>query len=475
MILPGVDTICPEKMIRRVLDNCSNCDSCRFLMDKSCLFFPELYRLYDKEKEEGKVVSKAELHNLAEFCTLCGLCPCPDIRADIIRSKTEQVRKEGMSFRVKLLADVQLFARLAGLMPRLINAIGQIKPIADVLKKIAGIHPERNIPLIAQESFFAWAHQRGLQHQREQQPGVAYFAGCTAGYLFPEVARAVVNVLEHNGISVYVPRQECCGMPTLLEGDEHTTLNRVRSNLKVLLNAAEAGYHLVCSCPTCGFLMKVLLRERAFYSDDYQRFIKAGAYEIKVPDPRAGTTAYTCLKKSMYQDILKDDSYFSSLDPLERIALSDKIKDMGEYLDQLYRDKQLNISFKKLEGRMVYFVPCHQREQEMGSPYEKLLNLIPGLSVQRVGGAMDCCGMGGSLGFKKDFHEASLGLGQSLMKKIIGVQPDAIITDCLSCRLQFTQLLPFQVCHPIELISKACSHGEHDARNISNKKKGSKK
>jgi glycerol-3-phosphate dehydrogenase subunit C len=44
---------------------------------------------------------------------------------------------------------------------------------------------------------------------------------------------------------------------------------------------------------------------------------------------------------------------------------------------------------------------------------------------------MDCCGMGGSLGFKKNFHEASVKLGRPLMKKIKMVEPDAIITECL--------------------------------------------
>ena len=68
---------------------------------------------------------------------------------------------------------------------------------------------------------------------------------------------------------------------------------------------------------------------------------------------------------------------------------------------------------------MVYFAPCHQREQGIGSPYEKLLALIPGLNIEPVGGAMDCCGMGGSLGLKKGFHEASVNLGKPLMKKMV--------------------------------------------------------
>jgi glycerol-3-phosphate dehydrogenase subunit C len=455
-----------EKTIRSVVDACADCDSCRFLMDKSCLLFPELYRLYDKEKEEGKPVNEAKLRDLAELCTLCGLCPCPDIRADVIRGKTQRVSKEGMQIGVRLLADVQFFARLGGLMPRLVNAVMRIKPIADILKKIAGIHAQRDIPLIAQESFFAWARRKGLDRKRDQQRKVAYFAGCTAGYLFPEVARATVNVLEHNGISVYVPPQDCCGMPTLLEGDEPTTLRRVRSNLETLLNAVREGYDLVCSCPTCGFLMKMLLRERAFYSEAYQRSIKAGTDEIKIPDSKAGKTGFTCLKKSMYQAILKDDSYFSGLDPLDRIALSEKITDLGEYLDRLYRDKRLNIHFGKLQGHMVYFAPCHQREQEIGTPYENLLQLIPGLSIKRVGSAMDCCGMGGSLGFKKNFHKISINLGQPLMEKIKKAEPEAIITECLSCRLQFTHALPYPVLHPIELISQAYEAEEPLSREL---------
>ena len=78
----------PEKTIRSILDACADCDTCRFLMDESCLLFPELYQLYDKEKEAGIPVKDVELRKLAELCTLCGLCPCPNIRADVIRGKT---------------------------------------------------------------------------------------------------------------------------------------------------------------------------------------------------------------------------------------------------------------------------------------------------------------------------------------------------------------------------------------------------
>jgi len=42
-----------------------------------------------------------------------------------------------------------------------------------------------------------------------------------------------------------------------------------------------------------------------------------------------------------------------------------------------------------------------------------------------------------------------------LMDKVRGIDPDRIVTDCLSCRLQFNQLLPFPVSHPIEVLRDA--------------------
>ena len=42
-----------------------------------------------------------------------------------------------------------------------------------------------------------------------------------------------------------------------------------------------------------------------------------------------------------------------------------------------------------------------------------------------------------------------------LMNKIRGIDPDRIVTDCLSCRLQFSQPLPFPVSHLIEVLRDA--------------------
>ena len=102
-------------------------------MDESFLFFPELYRLYDKETAEGKPVSNAELRKLSELCTLCGLCPCSNIPADVIRGKTERVRRDGMPLGIRLLADVQRFGLWCGMLPGVVNAVLTFAPLGNVI------------------------------------------------------------------------------------------------------------------------------------------------------------------------------------------------------------------------------------------------------------------------------------------------------------------------------------------------------
>ena len=427
-------------------------------MNEDCLFFPELYRLVDREKESQTAAPDQELKGLVDLCTLCGLCPCPNIRNDVIRAKAARVRENGMSIGNRLLADVQQFGRTCGRLPGLVNGVVSTGLAKRVVKRVAGIHPKRKLPCIPKKNFFAWAKDRGLCRTSAKGHGVAYFAGCTASYLFPEVGRAAVMTLEKNEVQVFVPPQQCCGMPTLVEGDLRATLNRSRSNLDSIRTAKDMGFEPVSSCPTCGFLMKVLLKEGAYHSESYQRLIGAGDDEIKLPKDRS-SGQFTILKKTLYATILKDDGLLSELNPLDRIDVADSFCDVGEYLARLLSEGKLDTRFRTVAKRIIYFAPCHQREQKIGSPYVRLLRLIPGLDVEMVGGPMDCCGMGGSLGYKKGFYEGSISLGASIAAKIRNHQPDVVVTDCLSCRLQFQHLLPFPVSHPLELLSNAYGQG----------------
>ena len=88
----------PEHTARKIVMDCADCDCCRPIMDESCLFFPELYRLYDQEVETGQKITPEELRLLVDRCNFCALCPCPNIRANIIRAKTQFIERDGLKF-----------------------------------------------------------------------------------------------------------------------------------------------------------------------------------------------------------------------------------------------------------------------------------------------------------------------------------------------------------------------------------------
>ena len=85
-----------ERLMWEVVDACTDCDCCMYLMDTNCLFFPVMYKLWDREKETGERITHRDLRHLADLCNYCALCPCPNIREDIITAKTLFVDRDGL-------------------------------------------------------------------------------------------------------------------------------------------------------------------------------------------------------------------------------------------------------------------------------------------------------------------------------------------------------------------------------------------
>jgi glycerol-3-phosphate dehydrogenase subunit C len=487
----------PEDAMREVVDACTDCDCCRYLMDTNCLFFPEIYKLWDREQETGGKITAQELRRLADLCNYCALCPCPNIREAIIKAKTAFIDRDGLGPYIRILEDVERVGKLCGALPRLSNYLLQSKTKGGFIKKSMGIHPKRKMPLFPAQSFPSWARR----HKLDVKPGgtpkrkVAYFTGCSARYIFPELPKAVVSVFQRYGIEIYYPPQQCCGMPSMLEGDRKFTLKMAERTVARLAEVVDDGYDIVCSCPTCAYMIKQVLKQGAYYSEKYQDSVGGDAALLKIPATRKASQGqkdaptfiltelkaefgglhvarkktavmgqgggngdgveFLVLDRSVYGKIMKDDGYFSAIDPLQRIKVAENTHDLGEYLLMLHQAGEFDTNFGNLGQRVLYYPPCHLREQEIGMPYLALLALIPGILTQSLKDIFYCCGMAGIMGYKREFHTASLHIGSRLIRKIKEIAPDRLITDCLSCRLQFNQMTSYEVLHPVELLNLA--------------------
>ena len=465
-----------EERARRVIDRCAGCGHCRDLLDDaSCLFMPELYRLVDREAAGGDKISSAEMQQLIGLCNTCGICPCVPVHTWIHEARDAFVGRDGIPPGIRLIESVQLVGRVGGAAPRLANTLTGDGVMARGVRRVIGIHPERRLPRFPREGFTAWATQRGLQDKpKTTGRKVAYFAGCTARYYFPEVAKATVEVLQRNGVAVYLPEQKCCGMPTMLEGDRSFTFDLARFNVAELARCVADGFDIVCSCPTCGYLLKSVLREGAQYSADYRSLVEQLANEAKGDMGEVSTrlarddAAFTgrvnnrsahgrqpWMLGMVPWKVFNDQGYFAEIGGLDRLRVANHTYDLGEYLRSMHEAGQLDLQLAPVNAEVSYFAPCHQRQQGIGRPWMDLLGLLPDIRLGKVGDGFDCCGQGGIMGFKKEFHESSLKIGSRLFDKINAAAPERLATDCLSCRIQFQQVLPFDVAHPVELLWEA--------------------
>ena len=445
-----------EKTLRDEIDFCRGCEACRSLMDDSCHVFPELYRLVDREAETGEKITTDDLRRLVELCNFCGLCPCHPFRSAILNAKTGFKDEYGLGFGIRTIENVAGIGKLGTAFSRFVNALFQNEAARRLLENTFGIHKDRKFPVFPEETFPQWISKRKKNVKADNKGlKVAYFAGCTARYFFPEVAKSFIDVFEKNGIEIAHLEQKCCSMPSLLEGDRERTLEAARFNVPRLVDAVKAGYDIVCSCPTCGYMLKNVLKRGACYSPELLNSEQSDDGFVKIPLTYGSSYVVSAyVFKHLFEGLLKDDGYFSSITPWDRMLVANNTYDAGEYLRALHLKGGLNTRFGSVEVNAAYYPPCHLREQNIGKPYEDLLQLVPGISIDSIKGIY-CCGNAGIMGFKREYHHLSIKTASRLIAKIKSLDPEVLTTDCLSCRIQFNQLTAYEVYHPIQLISES--------------------
>ncbi len=446
-----------EDKLRDEINKCRNCQACETLLDFSCPAFREMFKLVDQERDSGKQISTNQLIHLVGLCSFCAACPCSDIRAAIIDAKTEYMDQYGLGFRIRAIENVDRIGKWGGALPPVTNFLLQNKVTGVLIKKALGIHRDRKFPSFPKENFAEWLSRRQKKHVEptsRHDRKVAYFPGCTAGYLFPEIPKAVVEILERNGVEVFYLGQQCCGMPSLLEGDRKLTLKFASANVARLAQAVKDGYHIVCSCPTCGFMLKNVLNIGAHDPAAYRASMGSTHGFVKIRSLSSAYGPFLGVPDTLLETLLRDNEYFSAINPKTRRMVADNTVDLGEFLRMLHMRSDFDTKLGPVRMRVAYYPPCHLREQNIGTPYQYLLGLIPELSVQTIDGDY-CCGNAGIMGFKQEFHRSSIKIASRLISRIKALGPEVIATDCLSCSIQLNQLTHYEILHPLQIIKES--------------------
>lgn len=409
------------------------------------------------------------------YCFYCQLCPdvCPmniDVPRAVEEMKERFNREEGARLTNLILSQADLMTRMGSRTDPVSNTFLQSPLVRAFLERTLGIDRRRNFPRFERQTFRQWfsRHDRGMaraysektqmsaitersghdvqeqkvvgqrikgscegaaqptheteSHKKAQalakeplvgvaraQPAaplpskdlkVAYFVGCFADRCDPQLAQTLVKILEQNGIEIIVPEQKCCGLPQLAYGRTQDFYRNARFNLKVLSQAVREGYHVVTACASCALALK----------KEYLHFLPTEEAKI----------------------------------------VAERSFEICEYLLMLRNEGKLALDLKETPLRVAYKVPCHAIAQGTQQAGPKLLDLVPGLTREEI--QDNCCGIGGTFGFKHESFDISMKIGERLFREIERAKVDRVITTCPTCKMQIEQGTGIQVLHPLELL-----------------------
>ena len=352
-------------------------------------------------------ISKKEFLEVFNYCLICGMCSieCPtgiNIPNLVLQARADCIKRVGQPLSDYIITNVPLLLRLGSITRPVTNSFMNLGFFRSILQKILWIDERRKIPKFHRDKL------KDLFRTPEQFSNhkVAYFVGCFARWISPDVSRATVDVLVKNGVKVVVPDQKCCGIPMLYHGRQDLAKKEMEFNMRKLIKFVKDGYDIVTSCPSCSLSLKY----------DYVEFF------------------------------VNEDTR----------SISEHTYDIGEYLMKLYNEGKLNTNFKEVElsKLITYHVPCHLKVQKIGTPTWNIVKTIPGLNFKEIEDDK-CCGMAGTYGLVSKNFDLSIKIGSKLFDQMNKMNAKFVLTDCPTCKMQIEQMTNAKVVHPIQILDMA--------------------
>jgi glycolate oxidase iron-sulfur subunit len=228
-----------------------------------------------------------------------------------------------------------------------------------------------------------------LTKAKNRRTKVAFFTGCAFNYIFPEVARDVVEVLKQNDVEIAIPKkQQCCGIAIFAHGDIETARELARRNIDVMEQAG--AEYIVTACGSCG--------------ESWQHG---------------------------FRELLSEDPVYSP----KTEYWQGRTHDISSFLTKV-------IDYRKPTGRVeatvTYHDPCHLKKvMKVFTEPRAIMKAIPGVVLKEMALPDVCCGSGGS--YTVTHPETSLAITARKMADIQKTGADRVITGCPGCMMQLSE------------------------------------
>jgi len=379
-----------------------------------------------------------EKAKFSELCTGCSSCitECP-VKIDIpwlnenLRNRlNEKSTSEALSFVFKgllptekedrsasqqkqLFANYNFISKWSSKFPAIVNSITNTKFSKNLLEKILQIDSRRNFPKYTSDTFTKEFYKINTKNDSSTQIGkkVLLFADLFTNYSRPSAGIATAKVLNKFGLNITISEIGNEGRDSLSQGFLSTTKKRAIKTSNYLLKYINNGYDIVIVEPSI----------LALFRKDYKHFIDEKTF-IK----------------------LKNNSY-EPVEYLEQIIQSNNL-DLTKYFDT---------SAIKKKPKVFLHGHCQQKAIKVVKPTETIFRNL-GFDVETS--SVECCGMAGSFGYKKQYYNLSVKVGEELVNQIKDSKSSnknmVVVASGISCHEQIKDLVKKNAIHPMELLTK---------------------
>ncbi|RNL91417.1 FAD-binding oxidoreductase [Sinomicrobium pectinilyticum] len=351
-----------------------------------------------------------EIKEVLDLCLSCKACSseCPS-NMDMATLKAEflyQYQKEnGTSLRDKAFAYNAQLNSLASVFPWLVNELYRNNITAGMLKKVIGISPERNLPLL--KPFKRPVLKSGITSDNIKVKGeVVLFIDEFTNYLDGNIGEDAVNLLQGLGYGIHIYRGDS-GRTFISKGFLKQAAKAADRNIEKLREMVSGN------CPLIGLEPSAVLSFR----DEYMK--------LATDKEEAGRIA--------------GNSFL-----IEEFLAGEIQK--GNITAAQFTDDSRQV---KIHNH------CHQKALSNQKVTFDILNLPANYNVRII--SSGCCGMAGSFGYEKEHYEVSMKVGGlRLFPAIQSSEADTIIAaNGTSCRHQILDGTGRKAKHPVTILKEA--------------------
>ena len=293
----------------------------------------------------------------------------------------------------------------------LANAIANWGPARSAMERWLGLDRRRSLPAFPGQTLVRAAENEPLTRTEQPTARAVLFADVFTNYGLAHRGVAVLRLLRKMGVDVVVSESVPEGRAALSQGLLATAALYAQRAASLLDHYLDEGRVVIVLEPSS---LAMFRRDALHLLENQAQFERLRSW---------------------------------TFEPLEYITRL--IEKSGRKPQEFF-----DIDRSTVGTRLFYHSHCQQKTIGCAAPTEKLLRDI-GFDV--VSSSVECCGMAGSFGYKQDFYELSMAVGEDLFQQVRKAEEDggprALLASGTSCSEQLHAGMNREVLHPVELLA----------------------